>query len=349
MKNRRAFTLIELLVVIAVIGILMSLLLPAIQRAREGARRTQCMSNLRQLAIAMHNYHDALRVLPPNLTPGPTKNYSAGGWGVLAYLNPYLEQTNVYNLMNLSAPTYQPTSPYNICDANNAIAIATTVPMFLCPSDLSKPVASGYGVTNMGPTNYCANMGTGINSLEDGTARNGSPYDSDGVCFADSRIRLEDVLDGTSMTALLSESTLGQGPTNSAWAVGDPLPTDATRLYNYIGFGPNSLTDTVCAAAGTWNVQLRRGFGWYAGEIRCTSYNHYYPPNYKSWDCVANANSTDLGYTAIGWKAARSLHSGGVNVAMCDVSTRFVNNSINTTIWRAIATRASKEIINGDF
>src|SRR5438045_3854302 len=105
--RRRGFTLIELLVVIAIIAILISLLLPAVQQAREAARRIQCTSNLKQLGIALHNYHDVMKAFPPNLCPGGTKyNYSAGGWGVLAFLNPYLEQTNVYNMMNLSLPTY---------------------------------------------------------------------------------------------------------------------------------------------------------------------------------------------------------------------------------------------------
>ncbi len=101
-KHRNGFTLIELLVVIAIIAILMALLLPAVQQAREAARRTQCANNLRQLGVALHNYHDALKTFPPNLTPGGTAyNYAKGGWGVLSHLNPYLEQTNVYNLMNI--------------------------------------------------------------------------------------------------------------------------------------------------------------------------------------------------------------------------------------------------------
>src|SRR5438477_4994950 len=101
MRSRRSgFTLIELLVVIAIIAVLVSLLLPAVQQAREAARRTQCKNNLKQLGIALHNYHSTLDTFPPNLVPGGTNyKYSAGNWGVLAYLSPYLDQTAIYDLM----------------------------------------------------------------------------------------------------------------------------------------------------------------------------------------------------------------------------------------------------------
>lgn len=342
MKSRKAFTLIELLVVIAIIAVLIALLLPAVQQAREAARRAHCKNNLKQLGIALHNYHSSLDTFPPNLIPGGTNYaYSKGGWSVLAYLTPYLEQTAVYNTMNLNAPTY---SGSMIADPNNIKAIGTVIPLFLCPSDKGTPVSSGYGVTNMGPTNYCANQGTGINTLN-GNPSNGSPYNANGVFFADSRIRFADITDGSSNTACMSESTLGGGPENVPASPG-PLPADPRLLYNYVGFSAsaNSLTDAMCATPVSWNINLHRGFGWYAGEIRCASYNHYYGPNPATWDCVANAPA--LGYTAIGWKAARSLHVGGVHLLMCDGSTRFVSDSIDLTIWRALATRAGGEIIS---
>src|SRR5579872_1442081 len=131
----RGFTLIELLVVIAIIAVLIALLLPAVQQAREAARRTQCKNNLKQLGLALHNYESVLSTFPPNLVPGGNFNYSAGNWGLLAYLSPYLDQTAIYNLMNLNAPTYASTAPFNIADPNNAKAAAIIVPSFLCPSD----------------------------------------------------------------------------------------------------------------------------------------------------------------------------------------------------------------------
>src|SRR5258708_37671350 len=101
-KRRTGFTLIELLVVIAIIGVLIALLLPAVQQAREAARRSQCKNNLKQIGLALHNYESSLQTFPPNLVPGGSYKYSAGNWGVLAYLSPYLEQTAIYNLMNRS-------------------------------------------------------------------------------------------------------------------------------------------------------------------------------------------------------------------------------------------------------
>ena len=347
-KFRRGFTLIELLVVIAIIAVLIGLLLPAVQQAREAARRAQCANNLKQLGIALHNYHDSMRTFPPNLCPGGTAyNYSAGGWGVLAFLNPYLEQTNIYNLMDLSLPTYVRVGSVTTVaggDPNTIKAVSSIVQTFLCPSDIGKPVDGGYGVTQMGPTNYCANQGSGIDTIGGLVAMNGSPIGADGVFFADSRIRLEDITDGTSSTAAFSESLLGAGADSVTTL---PTTVDPRRVYGYLGYTTGIiLTDTACATPAFYNLAQRRQFAWYAGEIRCASYNHYYAPNSKSMDCVFN--NADYGYTAMGWKGARSLHPGGVNMLMCDGAVRFTGNQVDRLVWQAVATRAGREIV-GDF
>ncbi|MEI8018387.1 MAG: DUF1559 domain-containing protein [Schlesneria sp.] len=337
--KRRAFTLIELLVVIAIIAILIALLLPAVQQAREAARRTQCRNNLKQLGLALHNYESSLQTFPPNLVPGGNYNYSGGNWGVLAYLSPYLDQTPIYNLMNLNAPTYAATSPYNIADPNNALAASYVIPMFLCPSDKARSLGGDYGVASLGPSNYCANQGSGTNVLTGGTI-NGSPYNADGVMFANSKIRIADITDGTSNTACMSESVLGDGPRSAS---GSTPPASAQLVYAYNTNYAN-VDDASCASPTKWNVQDLRQFLWYSGEIRNTAYNHYYNPNDTRWDCITNAFS--LGYTAVGWKAARSLHVGGVHLLMCDGSVRFVSNNIDNTLWRSLATRAGGEVIS---
>ncbi|MDB5392304.1 MAG: prepilin-type cleavage/methylation protein [Planctomycetaceae bacterium] len=339
---RRAFTLIELLVVIAIIAVLIALLLPAVQQAREAARRMQCRNNLKQLGLALHNYEASHRTFPPNLVPGANYAYSAGNWGVLAYLSPYLDQTPIYNLMNLNAPTYASTSPYNIADPNNALAASYVIPMFLCPSDKAQSLGGDYGVAALGPANYCANMGSGINTLA-GSPANGSPYNADGVMFANSRIRIADITDGTSNTACMSESLLGEGARSAS---GTTPPVSAQKSYAYLTTYQGSLDDGSCASASSWNIQDLRQFLWYSGEIRNTSYNHYYTPNDDRWDCITNAAT--LGYTAIGWKAARSLHVGGVHLLLCDGSVRFVSDEIYSSTWRSLSTRSGGEIV-GEF
>lgn len=345
----RGFTLIELLVVIAIIAILIALLLPAVQQAREAARRAQCKSHLKQLGIALHNYHSTNRTFPPNLIPGGRPGspgyigYSRGNWGVMAYLTPFLEQTAVYDLLNLESPTYDNVGgSWVIPDADNRLAASTLVPLYLCPSDRSQKVSTNWGVTEgIGPTNYCANMGTGLDVS--GGDQQGSPYDADGVFFADSRIRMADIGDGSSNTAAMSESLLGQGAMVSGSAT---PPGSEDQYYKNLAFG-QTISDGNCASASTWNQADPRQFSWYSGEIRCASYNHYYGPNSRSYDCIANGPQSE-GYIASGWKAARSRHPGGVNLLLCDGAVRFVSENIHTSTWRSLATRSGGEVL-GEF
>ncbi|MFM7075583.1 MAG: DUF1559 domain-containing protein [Planctomycetaceae bacterium] len=345
-EARQGFTLVELLVVIAIIGTLVGLLLPAVQAAREAARRTQCQNNMRQAGIALLNHESARKVFPPAF-PGELKGAYAvypayfHSWSVFAQLNPFLENTAIHNSMDVSLPMYDPTNGYAVF-AQNRTACATLVPTFLCPSDKGQPVSSAYGIQNLGPTNYAACIGSGLNGGV--AAALGSPWNADGAFQARTPTRMSAILDGTSKTVAFSESILGEG--NESGTGQPALGPD--RVYKYTGFG-TPVNDANCASAGQWNHTNRRGFMWASGEIRCGSYNHYLTPNSPSFDCITNDTADGPGkFTAVGFRAARSRHSGGVNVVMCDGSTQYVSDSIDVAPWRAISTRAGAEV-TGEF
>ena len=331
MRNRRAFTLIELLVVIAIIAVLIGLLLPAVQKVREAAARASCSNNIKQIALAMHNYEGSRGALPPAFKGNGTPIAYFASWSALAELNPFLEQTNIYNRMDLSLQTYESFIPFNIT-APNQFAVQQTVRLFLCPSDKMAPVTVGpaYGVPVIGPTNYAVCNGTGING--------GTPWDADGAFIAKRTLRFTDIADGTSNTAMISESTLGEGTESTTGAA--PAPLNA--VYAFLSGAP--LTESACAAATLWNFERLRGFMWASGEIRCASYNHYLMPNAPQSDCVSfDIAPGPARFTAIGWRGARSRHSGGVTLALCDGSVRFVRDSVAPAVWRGIATRAVGE------
>ncbi|MFM8272450.1 MAG: DUF1559 domain-containing protein [Gemmata sp.] len=337
MSPRRAFTLIELLVVIAIIAILIGLLLPAVQKVREAAARMKCQNNLKQLGVALHNYEGAVGKWPPlypGTAPGSTAFNYKYTWSVLAQLNPYLEQTAIYNSMDLTQPMYDAA---NQITAPNRFAVVQKVPIFLCPSDRGVPVSSAYGVTDMGPTNYVASHGSGQSG-----GGYGSPIAADGVFPAVTGVKITDITDGTSNTAAMSESILGDGAEVSA-----TQPGDEKVAYKYTGFSGTLPSDANCAGTpSSWNGYNRRGFMWASGEARCVSYNHYLTPNSKSFDCIANDPTKT--YIAVGYRAARSRHTGGVNVLLADGSVRFVSDSIPPQTWRDISTRAGGEVA-GDY
>lgn len=210
--QRRGFTLIELLVVISIIAILIALLLPAVQQAREAARRTQCKNNLKQIGLALHNYHDVARAFPPGWiavddTGSPSAHEGTSGVGWAAMILPYLEQGNIYSQFNASLP---------LTDPANAAFLRNQIPGYKCPSDPQPEfffiAEEGSGVTIAGLpiANYIGSFGTeeldgcenapgDLPVMADGTCK------GDGVFYHNSRVRLADITDGTTNTFLVGE------------------------------------------------------------------------------------------------------------------------------------------------
>ena len=204
--NRQGFTLIELLVVIAIIAILVALLLPAVQQAREAARRTHCKSNMRQIGLALHNYHDTFGIFPsgqyycrPN-TPCNAPNFTADGWAWSASLLPYVDQAPLFNGFDFSRA---------MRDAHHAHLLSTPIPVFQCPSDATRkdllpPTVNPFLPERFATSNYCGNGGSFGNSFE--APRLAADFrQTNGVLGRDSARRLRDVTDGTSSTFLVGE------------------------------------------------------------------------------------------------------------------------------------------------
>ena len=337
--KRRGFTLIELLVVIAIIGVLIALLLPAVQAAREAARRSQCVNNLKQIGLGIHNYHSAINGLPWG------HGYLGwNDWAAIPLLLPYLEQSPVYNAINF-ANTGNAAAPG--ASQNLTIQIMT-LNVLLCPSDTDRIIQS----PKYGHVNYSGNAGNCPNCF---FASNGELGASNGVFFSVANgqpsIGFRDITDGLSNTAAFSEKVKGMtlaGNTNTNNY--DPLKPTSSVVYAADPGKGNDLTPNIYYAtcksmAPTPSAKLAGGgiaFGqyWWDGHPECGMYNHVMPPN--TWSC------DDGNVNALGATTASSRHSGGVNMLLCDGSVRFIKASITPRIWWALGTRSGGEVISSN-
>jgi prepilin-type N-terminal cleavage/methylation domain-containing protein len=317
--RRFAFTLVELLVVIAIIGILIALLLPAVQQGREASRRAACANNLKQLGLALIEFHDVRQHFPAG-RGGPVPLV----FSPHAFLLPFVEQSGLYGELDLtSSPMNLTIGGVSYSGAANATAASQSVAILQCPSD---PAAGQIPGSPYGTTNYAANTGSG-------TVNNGTLVAADGVFFLTSGIGFANIIDGSSRTAAFSERMLGTGLTVSTLSSAD------VGLYILeLGNGIDASVPT-CASLGTGDWYSTRGAKWILGNYGNTLYNHFYTPNVARWDCMNQAQQK-------GFMAARSNHPQGVNLLLCDGSARFVTNSVDPAVWRAASTIAGAEPID---
>ncbi len=378
MKNnfRRGFTLVELLVVIAIIGVMVGLLLPAVQAAREAARRMQCSNNLKQIGLATLNYESAYKVFPPGrMAP----DYSVGGvvqasytsypttlplgaWtgfrSVHTFILPFMEQNNIYDLIDFGVPTsVRMTTGGGVTPVNaNYRAYANAAALFICPSCPNTGVIiteNNYRYNFGGSTPFGGAEGSTTNNNITAISPAGFSSRGNGAFTIGNPLRAADFIDGMSNTVFFSERTKGSGRNLSAEP---PNRADVTNMSSR----PQGLVDAdVMFAACQAQVPSVSGFnfnsmgrwlpgsdfsnGWPFGFYSATMYNHVAPPNWRAIDCGTRSAIADApGEHAI--ISARSQHTGGVNASMGDGSVRFVTESIDLLIWRAVGTRAGGEV-----
>ena len=328
--RRDGFSLVELLVVIAIIGVMTGVLLPAVQNARETARRSECVNRLRQIGLAVQNYESARGHLPSGsmakaLPESPASPHTFFLWSALAQAMPYMERGTIYGELDLNAPLYR--GDFKV-SAENAATVQLMIPDFLCPTDRGDRVSPLFG-----PTNYAMCAGTG--------ADGGTPFNADGAFYINSATSFSDLTDGASNTALVSEGVLGETP--------PPLtPRSAVDPQLVYAFGQGApLTEAGCERSAVWNLSDPPGFAWANGEYRSAMYNHWTTPNARQFDCVTadTIGPPERQYAAYGWRTARSNHPGGVNAAHVDGSARFVGDAIDLAVWQALGTRAGDETV----
>lgn len=334
-RRQRGFTLIELLVVIAIIAILIALLLPAVQQAREAARRTQCKNNLKQIGLALHNYLDVNNGFPPSfvsdVTTAGTNPTNGGEWSAHARLLPYLEQANLYNAADLSRAYDDP--------VNGSIQIMR-VASYLCPSDPNDRTRVD---SNGNPVHYPVNYG-----FNGGTWRvwtNGQRLTGDGAFAPNSAFKPRDFTDGTSNTLGFSEVKAFTAYNRDGEAGTATIPADGSQVSALIAGGGSN-------KANSGHTE------WVDGRVHQTGFTVTLPPNtevvvpggdrpnegdYTS--CREDKSCTTPTYAAI---TSRSYHVGIVNSLLMDGSVRSIGENIDLGTWRNLGQRNDGQVV-GEF
>lgn len=309
-RTGRGFTLIELLVVIAIIAILIALLLPAVQQAREAARRSSCRNNIKQLSLALHNYHDTFRCFPFGWdTRGAT-------WSTM--ILPQIEQANIYKTL-----IFQERGPgnWNSNGSPNEKAAGTYIAVFRCPSLPIAEHVNNNGIPERVPASYRGNAGSESSSDDRSTitipgTKGLEHLDQDGIFYACSSTRIAEILDGTSNTLLLGESSTdpgfvkdGQGMDH--WYIGSPQ------------------TDPCACTGGRGGTEFSEFVGTTIAGL-----------NLRTIDPTVHGRIMELSFG--------SYHEGGAFFGLCDGSVRFISENTDQTLYRGLGSRDGKEVV-GEF
>ena len=385
-RHARGFTLVELLVVIAIIGVLVALLLPAVQAAREAARRTQCVNNIKQMALGAANYESAKRYFPPgrmrpdretsngttwtegspassypNITPSTTERFN--NFSVHIWLLPYIEASNIYNMIDFKIGQFKKMTEGTKKNPHYQ-AYATAAGLFICPSDANTGViiSENNYRSNLGGSTPFAGFSAGDATFDPNNplkySKDGFPPGGNGAfSYGRQGLKVKDFTDGLSKTAFFSERTKGSGA-----AAGGPL-----TKYDVIGMGRGNDVSNLnveelynaCATVTTPSGDVFYGAGrWLPGEdwsngwpfagYDASQYNHVAPPNWSGIDCGSNSYIADAAneHAII---TARSEHNGSVVVGFGDGHTAIVADSVDLPVWRALGTRNGEETVASDY
>ena len=340
--RRQGFTLIELLVVIAIIAVLIGLLLPAVQAAREAARRLQCINNLKQIGLGIMNYESTNGTFPPqSIDRGGTslsQPIDEADWGTFPRIMPYMEQLQMYNAANFAIHYHNPP---------NSTAAGFTIATLICPSEVNTmPSTNSHGTYGVGSYAFCVGDWYVYGGF-------GAPLSRAPILYNQGR-SLAQITDGTSQTLLASEARtyansrrcFGGGTPQYVAGLNDPfnIPSPQASPAIYAAGLRNNCTNSIKLAHNVW-VNSDVAFGGFTTALP-PNYHAEANPGYPDEDLVsADENNGGPTFAAV---MARSYHPGGIDTLFCDGSVHFLKDAINPVTWRGLSTIAGGEVISAD-